>query len=138
MVARIEVEGLRELRRDLNRLQKGASKAVGRAHKTFTSEIAADVNARASSQAVGLGGGAKVRGSAAQREAKLRAGGKHRARGGARLPWGRRAGNRGPDGRFRNAPRRPSILRAALRDRDRLTRRYLEEMAREISMELRR
>lgn len=132
MPAVVEIQGLEQLRRDMNRGKRGASKAVGQAHKRFTDRHAARINAKADARAVGTGRGAKVRGSGAQREAKIRAGGSHRAGNVPYHPWGARQ-VREPGG---HAPRRPYIVRELDRNKDELYADYLDELESTLKMEL--
>ena len=131
MPAVVEIDGLFELRRQLNRGQKGASKAVGRAHKRFTDRMAARINARSDPRAVGKGRGSNVRGSAAQREAKIRVGGAHRADNTPIQQWGRVPG-RNPR---QSAPPRPYIRDELYKARDELYDEYLDELGDTLDME---
>lgn len=126
----VKVEGLRELNRALRRVgTKDAPKAVGRAHKRVgTKFIERMLRPRPDPTATGEGRGATVRPSASKREVLLRVGGKHRTQNAPLSPWGVRAGNRGPDGQFQDAPPRPDIRASVARNYDQLEDLYWDEL----------
>lgn len=115
MVARLHIEGKRELDRTLKAWGgKEGRKELGQVHKTIGGMVIDQ--AGGADSGVGSGAGSKLRPSAATREVTIRAGGKHRSR--KVQQWGKTP--------VMPHPFRPNIVGAAEQIKDRISDAYLD------------
>ncbi|HEX7099661.1 MAG TPA: hypothetical protein VF377_10500 [Acidimicrobiia bacterium] len=124
MAKAIEVEGLRELNRAIRKAtDQTLRRRVGAANKKIGQLVITRLRPRPVPEAVGMGGGAQVRASAAMREVLLRAGGSHRVRP-PMQQWGRVAVSS-----FGPKPKRPFILGTAEAHRRQIETEYMDALA---------
>ncbi|MGH3942623.1 MAG: hypothetical protein ACRDTG_29170 [Pseudonocardiaceae bacterium] len=124
--APIQVEGLRELRQAIRRHgDKDLSTQLGRVHKEIGRLVISRLQPRPVPSAVGRGGGAAVRASAASREVLLRVGGDHRQT--RAQQWGK---HQVPP--FQDAPARPFVVGTALAQQEQIERMLLDGIERSL------
>jgi len=122
-MARIEVDGLKEFNRAVRRsTDTELPKRIGQANRRIGQLVIDRLQPRPDPAAVGEGGGAAVRASAAKREVLLRVGGAHRKEHEPYMRWGRRPGPV-PFGR---RPKRPYISETVERNRREIETAYLK------------
>ena len=133
--ATFQVEGYKEMQRDLRKAGKEAGKALGQAHKRVGQLIISKLAPAPDPRAVGTGKGANVRPSATKREVLILAGGKHRAQMAAdavargydlrsplaAMSWGKKQSF------SKDRPKRPYIIGTAREHEDEIIDRFSDE-----------
>ena len=134
--ATFQVEGYKEMQRDLRKAGKEAGKALGQAHKRVGQLIISKLAPAPDPRAVGTGKGANVRPSATKREVLILAGGKHRAQMAtdavargydlrsplAAMSWGKKQSF------SKDRPKRPYIIGTALAHEKEVKDKFAEEV----------